>query len=72
MKLANHLREIRTQRNLTQEQLAEKVGVTRQTIISIEKSKFVPSIRLALELARGLETSIDKLFWLQDDRGEVG
>ncbi|NPV57731.1 MAG: helix-turn-helix transcriptional regulator [Anaerolineae bacterium] len=70
MKLANQLRELRSQSNLTQEQLADRVGVTRQTIIAVEKSKFIPSVKLALELARALGTPIDRLFWLQDDEGE--
>ena len=51
MKLHNRLRSARTGREMTQEVLAAAVGVTRQTIIAIEKEKFVPSVKLALELA---------------------
>jgi len=50
---------------MTQADLADKVGVTRQTIIAIEKEKFVPSAKLALELARALETNFDQVFWLE-------
>jgi len=69
MNLHNHLKEIRLQRNLTQEYLAGLVGVTRQTIIAIEKAKFVPSVKLALELALALNASFDELFWLEESRG---
>jgi putative transcriptional regulator len=50
-RLQNQLREIRLQRGWTQEELAGMAGVTRQTIIAIEKSKFVPSVKLALEIS---------------------
>jgi len=60
------LKETRVDRNLTQEALARAVGVTRQSIIAIEKSKYVPSVRLALELARALETPLEDIFWLAE------
>ena len=66
MKLCNRLKEIRLQREFTQESLAQAVGVTRQTIIAIEKEKFVPSVKLALELALALDTSLADLFWLEN------
>lgn len=52
-------------KNMTQDDLADKVGVTRQTIIAIEKEKFVPSAKLALEITRALETKFDQVFWLE-------
>ncbi len=58
----NRVKEYRTEIGLTQEQLAGKVGVSRQTIISIEKNKFDPSLSLAFELASVLKISIEKLF----------
>lgn len=70
MNLHNHLKAIRLERNLTQENLADRVRVTRQTIIAIEKEKFVPSVKLALELAFALDTPINDLFWLAESRGE--
>ena len=69
MNLHNHLKEIRLQRSLTQESLAGVVGVTRQTIIAVEKEKYVPSVKLALELALALDASFDQLFWLDDSQG---
>lgn len=62
--LSNCLRAIRLAKGLTQEALAEKVGVTRQTIIAIEKAKFIPSVKLALELAAALGVSLDEVFQL--------
>lgn len=69
MKLFNRLRDIRTQKALTQEALAQAIGVTRQTIIAIEKEKYVPSVKLALELALALNTPIDRVFWLEPGQG---
>ncbi len=68
MSLHNNLRDTRLRHELTQEALAALVGVTRQTIIAIEKEKFVPSVRLALELSRALATPIGRLFWLDDGK----
>jgi putative transcriptional regulator len=70
MELKNNLREIRRQRGLTQEELAEQVGVTRQTIISTEKGYYVPSIKFALVLSRVLDWHINELFWLTEINGE--
>lgn len=69
MDVYNRLKEIRLQKALTQEALADKVGVTRQTIIAIEKAKFVPSVKLALELASALDIALEGLFWLEDSKG---
>lgn len=69
MKLHNNLKETRLKKNLTQESLAALVGVTRQTIIAIEKEKFVPSVKLALELALALDTPIGKMFRLENEEG---
>jgi len=66
MGLCNRLKEARVAKNLTQESLARAVGVTRQSIIAIEKGKYVPSVRLALELARALETPLEEIFWLAE------
>jgi putative transcriptional regulator len=66
MNLRNRLKEIRLKKGLTQESLADHVGVTRQTIIAVEKGKFVPSVKLALELASALSTSLEDMFWLED------
>lgn len=63
--LYTNLKEFRLERGLTQEELADLVGVTRQTIIAIEKLKYVPSVKLALDLAIALEVSINELFWVE-------
>ncbi|MDA0885811.1 MAG: helix-turn-helix domain-containing protein, partial [Bacteroidetes bacterium] len=47
----------------TQEELASMIGVSRQTIISIEKNKFIPGLEVALKISSSLEISIDKLFY---------
>jgi putative transcriptional regulator len=67
MDLENRLREIRQDRGLTQEALAQATGVTRQTIIAVEQGKFRPSVELALRLARELDVSVHQVFWLRDD-----
>jgi putative transcriptional regulator len=69
MNLHNRLKEIRLQKEFTQESLGAVVGVTRQSIIAIEKEKYVPSVKLALELAWALGTSLEELFWLEDSKG---
>lgn len=62
----NKVKDLRNKINLTQEQLAELVDVTRLTIISIEKQKYEPSLGLAIRLAKVLGLSIDQLFWLKE------
>jgi putative transcriptional regulator len=60
--MKNRLKEFRAKYNLTQEALAERATVSRQTIISIEKGKFDPSLSLAFSLARIFEVKIEDLF----------
>ena len=60
----NNLKEIRQKHTLSQEELAESVGVTRQTILSIEKSVYQPSITLALKLSKKLKVPVEQLFYL--------
>jgi putative transcriptional regulator len=60
--LKNNLKETRIQCALSQESLAESVGVTRQTIISIEKGVYQPSVGLALKLAKKLGKTVEYLF----------
>lgn len=72
MKLGNRIRRFRFDRNeLSQEELAAAVDVTRQTIISIEKGKFVPSTLLAMRIARFFGKSIEDVFYLiEEDKNE--
>lgn len=67
--LRNHIRVERARHNLTQEQLADLVGVTRKTINTVETGKFIPSTVLALKLARALRTRADELFYLDENAG---
>ncbi len=60
--LINKVKEFRTELGLTQEDLAEKVGVTRQTIISIEKGVYAPSVTLAILLCRSLKKEVEQVF----------
>lgn len=61
--ITEKIKIFRTEKNLTQEQLAEKVGVTRQTIGLIEKGKYNPSICLCIKIAKVLDRTLDDLFW---------
>jgi len=58
----NRVREMRSQKAMTQEELAERVGVSRQTIISIESGRYNPSIMLAYKLASSFGLHIEELF----------
>lgn len=58
----NHVYELRTQKGVTQEELAQAVGVTRQTIIAIEKGNYTPSVLLAIKIAQFFKTSVEKVF----------
>ncbi len=60
--VVNTLREKRTAAKLTQDQLAEQVDVTRQTIIAIEKGNYVPSVLLALRIAAILDKTVEDIF----------
>ena len=68
MKLSNTLKVWRAKADITQEQLGIAIGVSRQTINSIERSKFIPSVQTALKLAGFFETQVEQLFSL---KGEV-
>ena len=54
--------------DLTQEQLADKVGVARQTIGLIEAGKYNPSISLCIEICKALNKTLDDLFWVEDEK----
>lgn len=62
----NRLRDLRTEFNLRQEDLADKVGVSRQTIISIENGRYNPTLMLAYKLARVFGLSIEEVFIFED------
>jgi putative transcriptional regulator len=64
--MKNTLKVERAKQNITQAELAEKVGVSRQTINSIEIGKYVPSTLLSLKIASVFESRVDEIFSLED------
>ncbi len=66
-KLHNQIKVQRAIKNITQQELATKIGVTRKTINTIENGKFVPSTILAIRLARFFGIKVEELFELMDD-----
>jgi len=67
MKLTNQVRQHRARLGMTQQELAERVDVRRQTILAIEKGHYVPSALLAFRIARELGMGVDDLFELVED-----
>ena len=66
--VTNHLRRLRFERgDLTQQALGERLGVSRQTIIAIERGKYAPSLALALRIARVFELSVEEIFHLEEE-----
>ena len=63
--IRNRIKELRDSRGWTQQQLAEAVGVSRQSITSIERKRYVPSLELALTFAQVFATTTDDLFKLE-------
>ena len=64
--MKNRLKNLRTQRSVSQNALAEALSVSRQTINSIENGKFDPSLTLAMKLMRYFEVSLDEIFVYED------
>jgi len=60
--MRTRIKELRARHDLTQEDLAKKVGVRRETILYMEKGKYNPSLKLARDVAKALKSSIDELF----------
>ena len=60
--MKTRIKELRARYNLTQEELAKKVGVRRETIVFLEQGKYNPSLQLAHDVAKALKTKIDELF----------
>lgn len=67
MAIKNNIKLLRAQHNMTQDQLAEKLSVSRQTIISLEKEKYNPSIILAFKLAEIFNCKIEDIFIYEGD-----
>ena len=71
MTFRTRIKELRARYDLTQEDLAKKVGVRRETILYLEKGKYNPSLKLAHNIARVLKTTIDELFIFKDEEENV-
>jgi putative transcriptional regulator len=67
--MKNEVRELRTARGLSQQQLGEAMDVSRQTINSIEKERYTPSLPLAIALARYFDTYVEELFHVDEQPG---
>ena len=65
--IRNHVRRYRRLREWTQEELGTRVGVTRQTIISIERGKYNPSVGLALKIAAVFGVTVEELFEIEGE-----
>ena len=64
--MKNRIKELRARYNLTQEDLAKKVGVRRETIVFLEKGKYNPSLKLAHDVAKVLKSTVNELFIFED------
>ncbi len=64
----NEINKLRTAKGATQEELAEAVGVSRQTIIAIERGKYTPSVLLALKLGKYFGISVEKIFTIRYEK----
>ncbi|MFD1778447.1 helix-turn-helix transcriptional regulator [Fredinandcohnia salidurans] len=67
--MENNVKIARIQADLTQQQLAEKIGVTRQTISLIEKGKYNPTLKLCLDICYAVHKTLDELFWVEKGSG---
>ncbi|AOT69621.1 helix-turn-helix transcriptional regulator [Geosporobacter ferrireducens] len=69
--MRNKVKEFREKANMTQEQLAKKLGVSRQTIISIEADRYNPSLILAFKIASAFDRLIEDVFDFSEVKGEI-
>jgi len=65
--MKTRIKELRARHNLTQEQLADKIGVRRETILFIESGKYNPSLKLAFQIAKQLKSKVDEIFFFEGD-----
>ena len=68
--LSNTIRELRAQRSMTQQDLADAIGVTRQTVIAIELDKYSPSLETAFKIARVFDVPLEQVFQFEQPRGK--
>lgn len=67
--VTNNIKQFRQKKKITQEELADAVGVTRQTIIALEKGNYTPSLLLALSIADFFNETVEKIFHLEKSKG---
>jgi len=65
--MTNRIKEFRARHNLTQDELAKKVNVRRETIVFLEKNKYNPSLKLARDLAKTFSVTIEEIFIFDDE-----
>ncbi|MEH6854591.1 helix-turn-helix transcriptional regulator [Priestia megaterium] len=65
--MKNNVKVVHVKMNLTQQQLADKVGITRQTVSLIEKGQYNPSLKLCLQICYVVEETLDELFWIDKE-----
>jgi len=68
--MKNNVKVARVKADLTQQQLADAVGITRQTVSLIEKGKYNPSLKLCLQICYAVHTTLDDLFWVEREEFE--
>lgn len=66
--MKNRMKELRQVNSISQEQMAQMLGVSRQTVISIEKGRYNPSLPLAIQIARCFDTYVEEVFLLEDKK----
>ncbi|WP_453993607.1 helix-turn-helix transcriptional regulator [Bacillus nitroreducens] len=67
--MENKVKIARIEAGLTQQQLAEQIGVTRQTISLIEKGKYNPTLKLCIDICNAVHKTLDDLFWIEKESG---
>ncbi|MGD6844391.1 helix-turn-helix transcriptional regulator [Bacillus infantis] len=65
--MKNNVKRARLQAELTQQELADRVGITRQTVSLIEKGKYNPSLKLCLQICYAVQSNLDELFWVEEE-----
>ncbi|MGM0890780.1 MAG: helix-turn-helix transcriptional regulator [Bacillota bacterium] len=65
--MKNRMKQFRQEKGISQEKMAEMLGVSRQTIISIERGRYNPSLPLAIQIARCFETIVEKVFFIEEE-----
>ena len=68
MAFITKMREYRAKQNMTQDELAELVGVRRETIINLEKGRYNPSLKLAMDIARVFSCTVEDLFFFHEEQ----